>query len=216
MYDISYTNPIRQNLNPAHTRAEQVYNALVILKEIEPYTALHSHRVGVIARVIAHELSLSKDQVAVITAAGMLHDIGKSNVSLSALLKPSALSDEEFNEIKKHPKLGADLIQSSPLLLDLLPGVLYHHERFDGTGYPFGLSGIEIPLEARIIAVADAYDAMTSDRVYRLALSHQAALQELQRCSGTQFDPKIVDATLNSGLKLKLCSQESGWYHTDL
>ena len=216
MYDISYTKLIQDHFNTAHTRAEQVQNALVILKEIEPYTASHSHRVGMIAKEIAHELKLSEDQIAMTSAAGMLHDIGKSNVSRSALLKPSALSEEEFNEIKKHPKLGADLLQSSPLLLELLPGVLYHHERFDGAGYPFGLSGDQIPLVARIIAIADAYDAMTSDRVYRSALSHEAALHELKRCSGTQFDPKIVDATLNSGLKLQLCSQESRWGHTDL
>ena len=216
MYDISYTKDLREHLKPTDTRAVQVSNALSALKRIEPYTASHSHRVGLIAAKIAQILQLAKEQITKVNAAGMLHDIGKSGVSLSALLKPSSLSDEEYKEIKKHPELGAQLIQSSPTLLELLPGILYHHERFDGTGYPFGLSGEDIPLEARIIAIADTYDAITSDRAYRLARSHREAIHEICRCAGTQFDPKIVDAVLNSEQKLNFCIKDTMFIDKDL
>ena len=200
MYDLSYIGAVRQHLNPTSSKEEQIQSALSELATIEPYTARHSYRVGVIAGRIAEELSLDPKMIKRVTLGGMLHDIGKSGVSLSALCKPSKLSDDEFKDIMKHPELGASLIQSSPKLLDLIPAVLYHHERFDGQGYPFGLSGEEIPIEARVIAVADSYDAMTSDRVYRKALTHEFAVEELSRCAGVQFDPDVVEGALTADL----------------
>jgi len=182
-------------------RDAQVSAALEHLKWFEPYTAEHSQRVGLIAGAIALELGLSETEVTLTVASGCLHDIGKSGVSLDYLCKPSALSEEEYLEVKRHPELGARLIQACPALLELMPGILYHHERYDGLGYPFGLKGEEIPLIARVIAVADTYDAMTSHRVYRPALSHQQAVHELLSHTSTQFDKHVVEAALNAGLE---------------
>ena len=198
MYDLSYTKAISQHFDPTLSVEEQITCALQELEHLEPYTAAHSQRVGTLAGNIAKELGLSPQQIKQISASGMLHDIGKSGVSLSALLKPSKLNDEEFKEIKRHPEIGVKLIQSSPLLINLIPGILYHHERFDGLGYPFGLCGKAIPLEARIIAIADSYDAMTSDRAYRKKLSHQTAIAELKRFANLQFDPELVDAACHA------------------
>ena len=200
MYDISYIKS-QISLSPRSTdRDGLVCQALEQLENFEPYTAAHSHRVGSIAGVIASELGYSTTEVRLITASGHLHDIGKVGLSLDALQKPSALSDEEYLEVQKHPELGFEILKECPALKELIPGVLYHHERFDGGGYPFGLRGDQIPLIARVIAVADAYDAMTSTRSYRVAMSHQHAIEELERGRLKQFDPMIIDAALNSTL----------------
>ena len=201
MYDLSYMYDFRSQIITHTGRDAQVSAALEHLKWFEPYTAEHSQRVGLIAGAIAIELGFSEDKVMLTEASGRLHDIGKSGVSLDYLCKPSALSDEEYREVQRHPELGANLIQDCPALLELMPGVLYHHERYDGLGYPFGLQGDSIPLIARVIAVADTYDAMTSHRVYRPALSHQRAVQELLAHINTQFDQRVVEAALNAGLE---------------
>lgn len=201
MYDLSHIKAIRQHLKPHFSREEQISSALEELKLLEPYTAGHSYRVGLIAGKIASALDFSSELIQKITFGGMLHDIGKSGVSIAALCKPSKLSDEEFSDIKKHPELGAQLVQVSPKLIDLIPAILYHHERIDGCGYPFGLSGDMIPIEAKVIAVADTYDAMTSNRSYRQALSHDIAINELTRCINQQFDPMIVQGALQANLE---------------
>jgi diguanylate cyclase (GGDEF)-like protein/putative nucleotidyltransferase with HDIG domain len=157
------------------------------------HTALHSKTVGHYAESMALELGLASERVERIRLAGVLHDIGKIGVADSILFKPGPLDDEEWEELRSHPEIGARLL-SGPGLADLRAWVLAHHERLDGTGYPMGLSDGEIPLEARIIAVADAFEAITSDRPYRAGRSGEEALAELRNCAGTQFDPQVVDA----------------------
>jgi len=129
--------------------------------------------------------------------AGLLHDLGKAGVSKSILNKPGKLTEEEYAKIKEHSPLGSMMILSqAEALRQLVPIVRHHHERIDGKGYPDGLAGEEIPLEARILAVVDSFDAMTHERAYRKALSLEEAIAELERCAGTQFDPAVVEAFL--------------------
>jgi diguanylate cyclase (GGDEF)-like protein/putative nucleotidyltransferase with HDIG domain len=158
-------------------------------------SARHSETVGRYAEMMARELGLSAEQTGRVRLAGLLHDIGKVGVPDSILKKPSALTAEEFALVKQHPELGAQILEHSSLA-DVRAWVAAHHERLDGRGYPLGLSADRIPLEARILATADAYEAMTSDRSYRPSIGHVAARAELRRCAGTQFDPRVVDALL--------------------
>ena len=159
--------------------------------------AVHSRTVGRYARMMAVELGLSPERVERVRVAGVLHDVGKIGVSDPLLVKMGPLGDEDWRELKTHPEIGAQLL-SRPELADLRSWVLAHHERPDGTGYPFGLSGDEIPLEARILAVADAYEAMTRGRVYREALGREAAREELRAGAGSQFDRQVVEAFLTA------------------
>ncbi|MBJ7329577.1 MAG: HD domain-containing protein [Solirubrobacteraceae bacterium] len=158
-------------------------------------TASHSQTVARYAAEMATQMGLSPKRVERIRVAGLLHDIGKIGVPDSILNKPAKLTDEEYTEMKRHPEIGARILGSN-VLDDVRSWVLAHHERPDGRGYPFGLSGEQVPLEARILSVADAYEAMTADRCYRTALPDAAARAELQRCRGTQFDPEVIDAFL--------------------
>jgi diguanylate cyclase (GGDEF)-like protein len=160
-------------------------------------TARHSQTVGRYAEAIARALALPEERVQRIRAAGVLHDIGKLGVADAILQKPGALTDEEWAEMRRHPELGARILDHAKLR-DISAWVLAHHERVDGRGYPFGLAGDAIPLEARILAVADAYEAMTADRPYRTSLGHDAARAELEACAGAQFDPVVVDAFLRA------------------
>ena len=156
-------------------------------------TAKHSRTVGRYARLMALEMGLGEARAERIELAGLLHDVGKIGISDRVLNKPGPLDAEEWAQMRTHPQIGARLL-SRPELADLRGWILAHHERPDGQGYPFGLSGEEIPIEARIVAVADAYEAMTADRVYRLALGEQTAREELASCAGEQFDPEVVGA----------------------
>jgi HD-GYP domain-containing protein (c-di-GMP phosphodiesterase class II) len=131
-----------------------------------------------------------------IRAAGVLHDIGKLGVADAVLQKPGPLTDDEWADMRRHPELGARILDHANLR-DISAWVLAHHERVDGGGYPLGLAGEQIPLEARILAVGDAYEAMTADRPYRAALGHDAARDQLRACVGTQFDPRVVEAFLD-------------------
>jgi diguanylate cyclase (GGDEF)-like protein/putative nucleotidyltransferase with HDIG domain len=158
-------------------------------------SARHSETVGRYAELMARELGLSERRVGRVRLAGLLHDIGKVGVPDTILGKPGPLTDEERAVIVRHPELGAQILEH-PSLADVQAWVGAHHERPDGTGYPRGLSGDALPLEARIIAVADAYEAMTSDRSYRDAIGHTRARAELTRHAGTQFDPDVVAAFL--------------------
>jgi HD-GYP domain-containing protein (c-di-GMP phosphodiesterase class II) len=128
--------------------------------------------------------------------AGLLHDVGKIGVPEAVLQKTGRLTAEEFEQMKKHPGVGARILADIKQVEDIIPGVLHHHERFDGKGYPAGLSGQNIPLMGRIICLADCFDAMTSNRTYRRALPLEVALSEIRRCSGTQFDPSLAEAFL--------------------
>jgi HD-GYP domain-containing protein (c-di-GMP phosphodiesterase class II) len=145
--------------------------------------------------MIARELGLPAERIERIRLAGLLHDIGKLGVPDEILRKPGRLSEAEFTEIRKHPELGARILAGANLD-DISGWVLAHHERPDGAGYPFGLSAEQIPLEARILAVADAFEAMTADRVYRAGMPHDAAVEELRRCCASQFDETVVRAFL--------------------
>jgi diguanylate cyclase (GGDEF)-like protein len=157
--------------------------------------AAHSRTVGRYARMTAVELGLSPERVERVRVAGVLHDVGKIGVSDPVLVKTGPLVEADWNELRTHPEIGAQLL-SRPELADLRDWVLAHHERPDGRGYPNGLAGDDIPLEARILAVADAYEAMTRDRVYRRALGVEAAREELRAGAGSQFDRRVVEAFL--------------------
>ena len=158
----------------------------------DPYTRGHSTRVTALAELVALRLGWGEERLKSLRIGGRLHDIGKLAVPDTVLCKQGRLEEDELAQIQEHPKIGARLILRIAALRDAIPYVLYHHERWDGTGYPSGKAGEEIPVEARVLAVADAFDAMTSDRPYRPALSHDEALAEVERCAGTQFDPQIA------------------------
>jgi response regulator RpfG family c-di-GMP phosphodiesterase len=158
------------------------------IDKMDRYTAGHSERVAAYAQILAIKLGLPEDQVEIARQAALMHDIGKIGCVLN-LNKPGKLSVEEYEVFKKHPVYGKDILEPITFLHPLIPGVYLHHERWDGRGYPLGLRSRDIPLLARIIAVADTYDAMTSDRAYRKALPHEVAVAEILRCAGTQFDP---------------------------
>jgi putative nucleotidyltransferase with HDIG domain len=168
-----------------------------VLDHRDTGTANHSQTVGRYSALIAAELGLGPAHVRRIEIAGTLHDIGKIGMPDSILRKPGKLSNEEWQQMQRHPEIGADILGSRHFK-DVRSWLLAHHERPDGKGYPQGLSEDEIPLEARILAVADAYEAMTADRVYRRALGAEAARDELRRGAGTQFDPRVVDAFLTA------------------
>jgi diguanylate cyclase (GGDEF)-like protein/putative nucleotidyltransferase with HDIG domain len=160
-------------------------------------SARHSETVGRYAEMMARELGLSERRISRVRLAGMLHDIGKVGVPDSILRKPGALTEEELAIIRRHPELGVQILEHSSLS-DVREWVGAHHERPDGLGYPRGISGEQLPLEARIVAVADAYEAMTSDRSYRDSIGHEGARGELLRCAGSQFDRRVVEAFLTT------------------
>ena len=164
----------------------------------DEYTGGHSERVGLyaqaLARRMAEEYDFSEEDILRIHYIGLIHDIGKIGVADSVLNKAGKLTDEEFSLMKRHPEIGYEIMSSLGEEIEgVLDGIRYHHERYDGSGYPDGLSGDEIPLEARILCLADSYDAMTSNRVYRKRLTRDEVINELRRCSGSQFDPKLAD-----------------------
>jgi HD-GYP domain-containing protein (c-di-GMP phosphodiesterase class II) len=163
----------------------------------DPYTRGHSERVGRFARRIAAAMRLEETEQDRIYLSGLLHDVGKIGIPDHVLLKPGKLTDEEFAIIKQHPEIGARIVESLPQLRDLLPGILHHHESVDGSGYPHGLEGEAIPLQARILAVADTYDAMTSHRPYRPGMPHEKAVEILRSRAGIQWDPQAVQAFLS-------------------
>ncbi|MEA5000674.1 MAG: GAF domain-containing protein [Endomicrobiaceae bacterium] len=163
----------------------------------DSYTYDHADRAGKYAKAIAKKMNLPYTIVRHVEYAALMHDIGKIGIADNILSKPGKLSDEEQEVIRKHPSIGHRIIAPVQFLMPVAPMVLYHQEWFDGSGYPEGLSGEEIPLGARIVAVIDAYDAITSNRPYRKALTQEAAINELKKGSGKQFDPKIVDIFIN-------------------
>jgi putative nucleotidyltransferase with HDIG domain len=158
------------------------------------YTQMHASRVSTYAVLIAEALRLPAADVEDIRFGALLHDVGKIGISDTILNKPGRLTEEEFQVMKAHPVLGAAIVRKIDSLSHLVPLVLYHHERFDGKGYPEGLQGREIPLGARILNVADSYETMTSDRVYRAGMSFEAGLEEVRRNIGGQFDPDVAEA----------------------
>jgi len=186
-------------------RAEQAKPLLVLTEVLEDRygdLAYHGRAVGGYCALAAHALDLPADRIERISLAGELHDVGKVGVDEDILCKAGSLTDAEWKQVKRHPSIGADLLLSSNLD-DIASWVLAHHERPDGGGYPHGLRGEEISVEAKILAVADAYDAMCSERVYKAALSRVEAVAELRRQSGTQFDSEVVAGFLGALAKLE-------------
>lgn len=175
----------------------------------DKYTHGHSTRVTVYSLALAEKLNLQDDLLEEIETAGLLHDIGKIAIPEKILLKPGKLTDEEYEVIKMHPELGEKLITSIDKLNKISLWLKSHHERYDGTGYPEGLAGEAIPISARIIAIADTYDAMTSDRAYRKALSHEVAIAEIQECSGTQFDPHLAQLFIDISEEINEIKKDS-------
>jgi HD-GYP domain-containing protein (c-di-GMP phosphodiesterase class II) len=156
------------------------------------YTRGHSERVSVLGAALARALGMDRDEVEQYRIAGLLHDVGKIGTPEAILTKSGRLTDEEFREIMKHPETGYEILKDIPGISFALPGVLHHHEKFDGTGYPAKLAGERIPLIARVLTLADTFDAMRSNRAYRSARPHEAVIAEIRRCAGTQFDPKLA------------------------
>jgi two-component system cell cycle response regulator len=189
-----------QERRDAHDVESERFLALV-LETAESFdvrfsgSARHSETVGRYAEMMARGLGLSERRVGRVRLAGLLHDVGKIGVDKAILLNPGRLTEEELAEIRRHPQIGARMLDH-PSLVDVKTWVETHHERPDGHGYPHGLCGAALPLEARILAVADAYEAMTSDRVYRASIGHAAARAELERCAGSQFDAHVVQTFL--------------------
>ncbi|MCR4401233.1 MAG: HD-GYP domain-containing protein [Firmicutes bacterium] len=168
--------------------------AAALVEMRDPVTAGHSTRVGNLSATIARELGLIPDIQGALRLAGLVHDIGKIGVPKAYLLKAGKLTEAEMAEIRKHPGLSYEIVSEVPGLIHIAQIVLHHHERLDGRGYPDRLAGDEIPLGSRILCVADSLDAMVTERAYRPPLPISAAIDELQRCAGTQFDPVIVEA----------------------
>ena len=166
----------------------------VALEARDPYLRGHSSRVTTFAEGLARIIGWRGTRLEALQLGGSLHDVGKISVDASLLRKPGPLTEEELEQIRRHPVTGARLVESFEDFEPALPYVLHHHERWDGFGNPHGLSGSGIPLEARLLGVVDAFDAMTSARAYRPALSVEEALVELERCSGSQFDPELAQA----------------------
>ncbi len=180
------------NLKETFTQTIEGFARALEAKDI--YTGGHSDRVAMYSRLIAESMGLPVPQVDRIQHGGLMHDIGKIGIRSADLNKPQKLTPAEYLMFKSHPVQGKRIIEPISFLVHLVPCVYHHHEAWDGSGYPEGLDGQGIPLEARILAVADSYDAMTSNRPYRKALPHEIAIAELKRCSGRQFDPQVVEA----------------------
>ncbi|MGM0558742.1 MAG: HD domain-containing phosphohydrolase [Myxococcota bacterium] len=169
-----------------------------LLEDKDPYTRGHSERVSKYARLIAEEMGLPEEQVERIADAALVHDIGKLGIRFEDLNKAGPLTESEYEMFKSHTTRGKWMLEPIEFMRDLIPGVYHHHERWDGKGYPMGLEGEETPLMARILAVADTYDAMTSHRAYRRALPHGVAVREINAFAGTQFDPEVVEHFLEA------------------
>lgn len=181
-----------------HERTASLLNGLVAALDLrDSDTQWHSRRVALYSRRIAKALGIKGDELNAIERGALLHDIGKIGIKDVILLKPGRLTREEWEEMKRHPEMGYRLLEGSDFLQHEKIIVLHHQERYDGKGYPQGLKGKEIDIGARIFAIADTFDAMTSDRPYRRSLPFKIAREEIIRCSGTQFDPRLVEAFLS-------------------
>jgi len=177
-------------LTEAYT--DTVRSLVAAIEAKDPYTRGHSERVAIYSKQIAEAMQLSQPDVDLIERAALLHDVGKIGIHLETLTSPSRLSADEVREIRTHPVLGSDLLESVEFLADTVQIVRHHHERIDGAGYPDGLADHDIPFLSKILAVADSFDAMTSNRAYRPAMSRQEAREEMERVSGAQLDAAVV------------------------
>jgi HD-GYP domain-containing protein (c-di-GMP phosphodiesterase class II) len=167
----------------------------------DSYTCGHSQRVAILSRLLAQTAGFSSHDTERVYMSGLLHDVGKIGVPEAVLQKCGKLTAEEFEAMKKHPEIGARILADVRQVQDLIPGVLHHHERYDGRGYPHGLVGEDIPILGRVICLADSFDAMTTNRTYRRGMPLQQAMDEIQRCAGTQFDPKLAQLFVSLGVE---------------
>ncbi len=206
--DIAYTErlnaEVEKQTSIARERAERLEEVNEEVEEMlaltidakDRYTNGHSFRVAAYSEAFARRLGLPEEECRSIRQEAMLHDVGKIGVPDEVLNKPGRLTDEEFGRIKSHTRIGGSILKQSSVMQGAADVAKYHHERYDGSGYPDGKKGEEIPLHARIVSIADAYDAMRSDRIYRKGLDPETIHRELTRCRGTQFDPAMMDAFL--------------------
>ena len=193
---------INEKLSDTYKQLEQAYMESIqtlryTVEAKDTYTRGHSDRVSEYSVLIGKKLGLSDDELKKLQIGGLFHDIGKIGVPDSILLKEGKLSDDEYSEIKNHPNIGAHILSTASIFKDIIPIVKHHHERYDGRGYPGQLVGDNIPYLARIAAVADTFDAMTSKRSYRDPLPLDYVISEFEKCKGTQFDPNIADAFID-------------------
>ena len=172
------------------------------LEERDYYTEGHSQRVSDMVRTLAKQMGFSKDEVLLFHFSAHLHDIGKIGIPDAILRKNGRLTDAEFAVIKQHPEIGARILRRSPAFSEIAEIVLHHHERFDGQGYPDGISDYSIPLGSRLIAVCDSIDAMMTTRSYRKAFSEEYCFEEIKNCSGTRYDPDVVEAAVTNWKEL--------------
>jgi HD-GYP domain-containing protein (c-di-GMP phosphodiesterase class II) len=164
----------------------------------DPYTRGHSERVARYSIGIGKNLSLSDKEMRNLRISALLHDVGKIGIDDRILRKPGALSDDEFEVMKGHPAKGAAIMSGVAQLIDIIPGMKYHHEKWSGGGYPDGLEGEQIPMQARIVAIADTFDAMTTNRPYQKAMELGYVVEKVKSFAGTRFDPRVVDAFVNA------------------
>lgn len=188
---------INEKLEAAYVELKNAYRGTMESLRLavdakDSYTKNHSDRVSYYSVMLAKKLGLSDEEIEIIRDGALFHDIGKIGIPDAILQKTSKLTDEEYDDIKNHPTIGAHILNPAKIFNKIIPIVKHHHERFDGRGYPGSLSGENIPLHARIVAIADAFDAMTSDRSYRPRFTLFKALEEIDRCKGEQFDPKLA------------------------
>ncbi len=193
---------INEELEDSKEQLEQAYLDMVqtlryTVEAKDTYTRGHSDRVSEYSVLIGEKLGLPEDQIKTLRIGGLFHDIGKIGIPDSILLKPGKLTDDEYSEIKNHPSIGAHILGSAKIFQDIIPIVKHHHEKYDGNGYPSRLKGEDIPYLARIAAVADTFDAMTSRRSYRGPIDVEQVKEEIKRCEGTQFDPQIAEVFLD-------------------
>ena len=208
LIDISERKQCERKLEGSEKKLQRLVHQIIhvmgsMVELRDQYTAGHQQRVSKLARVIAHEMDLSKKKIEAITIAAALHDIGKIHIPAEILSKPSKLTEAEFNIIKSHPQVAYDILRKIEFPYPVAQIVLQQHERIDGSGYPLGLSGEDILIEARIVAVADVVEAMSSHRPYRPALGIDKVLEEISRGRGVLYDPNVVDACLKLFTKKK-------------
>lgn len=184
----------KELLEKSYLESIEVLRRTVEVKDV--YTRGHSDRVSEYSLLIGEKLNLPPEQMKTLKIGALFHDIGKIGIPDAILLKTDKLTDDEYSEIKNHPAIGAHILSNASIFADIIPIVKHHHERYDGKGYPARLAGEDIPYLARIVAVADTFDAMTSRRSYRQALDFDYTMNEIERCKGTQFDPAIADVFL--------------------
>jgi putative nucleotidyltransferase with HDIG domain len=207
-------------LTLANDRLEEAHLSIIgaltgALEAKDRYTHGHSSATMHHAVTVALEMGLSEDEITAVRLGALFHDIGKIGISESLLRKPGPLNDEEWREMRDHPAIGANLLGRVPALENVRPIVLAHHERYDGTGYPHGLKGDQIPAAAQVISVADTYESMTSTRPYRRALSHDAAIRELKAVAGTQLNPAIVSRFIEVIERQRTAAAERGEHAHD-